>query len=307
VVTGRLLRAVAITALVFVACFLVILGLLVFGEPGVSLGGNRVAIVEVEGLIVDAERVVRELEEHADDPSVRAVVVRIQSPGGVVGPTQEIYDAIGRVRSRDKPVVASLGAVAASGGYYLATAANRVVANPGTLTGSIGVLMQLAEIEGLLRKVGIHYEVIKAGRYKDVGSFARPITPEERAILQGLLDDMYDQFVSAVAKGRNLPRDAVLAIADGRVYSGRRAKELRLVDELGGLEDAIRVAGELTGMSGKPRVVRPRRGFRMTDLLEWLVGRTPLGDVLSSLLPGRSAGPVFPLLGSTKLPLYLMD
>ena len=147
-------RAVGVTALVFTACFIAILGMLVFGEPGgLALGGNRVAVVEVEGLIVDAERVVRELEEHVEDPSVRAIVVRIQSPGGLVAPTQEIYDAITRARGRDKPVVASMGAVAASGGYYLATASTRIVANPGTLTGSIGVIMQLPEIEGLLKKL----------------------------------------------------------------------------------------------------------------------------------------------------------
>jgi len=212
-------RAVAVTALVFVASFGAILGLLLLGEPGgTSLGGNRVAVVEVEGLIVDAERVVRELEEHADDPSVRAIVVRIQSPGGVVAPTQEIYDAIGRVRARGKPVVASMGAVAASGGYYLATAASRIMANPGTLTGSIGVIMQLAEVEGLLKKIGVRYEVIKSGRHKDIGSFSRPMAPEERAILQALLDDMHDQFVTAVANGRRLERAAVLSLADGRVY-----------------------------------------------------------------------------------------
>ena len=149
---GKLVRALGVTALVFAGCFAVVLGVLVFGEPGVpSLGGNRIALVEVEGLIVDADRVVRELDDYGEDPSVRAIVVRIQSPGGVVGPTQEIYDTILRIRNQGKPVVASMGSVAASGGYYLAAAATRIVANPGTLTGSIGVIMQLAEIEGLLK------------------------------------------------------------------------------------------------------------------------------------------------------------
>ena len=217
------------------------LGALVFGEPGVpSLGGNRVALVEVEGLIVDADRVVRELDDYGEDPSIRAIVVRIQSPGGVVGPTQEIYDAILRIRTQGKPVVASMGSVAASGGYYLAAAATRIVANPGTLTGSIGVIMQLAEIEGLLKKVGVRYEVIKAGRFKDSASFARPMTPEERAVLQAVLDDMHDQFVTAIAEGRRLGKDRVRALADGRVYSGRMAKDLGLVDALGGLDEAVR-------------------------------------------------------------------
>jgi protease-4 len=296
---------VGIAALLFVACFLVILGLLVFGDPW-SLGGNRVAVVELDGLIVDAERVVRELEDHGQDPTVRAIVVRIQSPGGVVAPTQEIYDAIGRARARDQIVVASMGAVAASGGYYVAAAANRIVANPGTLTGSIGVIMQLAEAEGLLRKVGVRYEVIKAGRFKDTGNIARPMTPEERAVLQALLDDMYEQFVGAVARGRKLEPDAVRSLADGRVYSGRRAQELRLVDDLGGLEEAIRIAGELAHIPGKPRVVRARRPFRLTDLVEWLGSQTSLGRLVGSG-GGLPIGRPVTLLPASKVPLYLMD
>lgn len=299
----RFVKALAVTGLVFAACFIVILGLLVLGERGeLGLGGGRVALVEVQGLIVSAEHVVRELEEHLEDSSIRAVVVRVETPGGVVGPSQEIHDAIARVRARPKPVVVSMGAVAASGGYYLAVAANHIVANPGTLTGSIGVLMQLAEVEGLLRKVGIHFEVIKAGRHKDVGNFARPMTPEERAILQGLLDDMYDQFVTAVATGRRLPQATVLGLADGRVYSGRRAKELGLVDSLGGLEEAVRTAGRLAGIRGKPELVRPRRPL-LSDLADWLGSRTPL----AALFPGRGPLPAWPLLGATKLPLYLME
>jgi protease-4 len=300
----RLLKALAVTGLVFAACLIAILGLLVVAERGEwAVGGGRVALVEVKGLILSAESVVRELEEHLEDPAIRAVVVRVESPGGVVGPSQEIHDAIGRVRAKQKPVVVSMGAVAASGGYYLAVAADHIVANPGTLTGSIGVLMQLAEIEGLLRKVGVHFEVVKAGRHKDVGNFARAMTPEERAILQALLDDMYDQFVTAVATGRRLDRATVLELADGRIYSGRRALDLGLVDSLGGLEDAVRVAGRLAGIPGKPHLVRPRRAFHFTDLADWLGSRTALG----ALLPGPGVLATWPLLGATKLPLYLME
>jgi protease-4 len=303
----RLARAIGVTALVFAGCFALVLGLLVFGEPtSPSFLGNRVAVVEVEGLIVDADRVVRELGSHAEDPSIRAVVVRIQSPGGVVGPTQEIHDAIRRVRTAGKPVVASMGSVAASGGYYLAVSATRIVANPGTLTGSIGVIMQLAEIEGLLRKVGVRYEILKAGRFKDVGSFTRPMTPEERAVLQGVLDDMYDQFVSAIAEGRHLAKDRVRALADGRVYSGRMARDLGLVDALGGLDDAVRLAGELAKIPGKPRVVRPRRAWRLGDWLDWLGGGSAL-EWLRAVGPPGPGLPALPVLGASKLPLYLMD
>ena len=304
---SRLVRALGVTALVFAGCFAVVLGALVFGEPGVpSFGGNRVALVEVEGLIVDADRIVRELDGYGEDPSIRAIVVRIQSPGGVVGPTQEIYDAILRIRTQGKPVVASMGSVAASGGYYLAAAATRIVANPGTLTGSIGVIMQLAEIEGLLKKVGVRYEVIKSGRFKDSASFARPMTPEERAVLQAVLDDMHDQFVTAIAEGRRLGKERVRALADGRVYSGRMAKDLGLVDALGGLDEAIRLAGELGGVPGKPRLVRPRRAWRLLDLADLVGGEAALAWLRSAGWPG-SGLPALPVLGSSKLPLYLLD
>jgi protease-4 len=293
--------------LAFLGCFAVVLGLLVFGEPGSpTLGGGRVAVVEVEGVILDADRVVRELTAYDEDSSVRAIVVRIQSPGGVVGPTQEIYDEILRVQKGGKPVVASMGSVAASGGYYLAAAATRIVANPGTLTGSIGVIMQLAEIEGLLRKVGVRYEVLKAGRFKDAGNFSRPMTPEERAVLQAVLDDMHDQFISAVAEARHLPKARVRALADGRVYSGRMARDAGLVDALGGLEEAVRLAAELGQIPGKPRVVRPRRAWRLGDLLEWVGGESSF----AWLRPLAGGGPGLPLgarLGASKLPFYLMD
>ena len=299
----RLWRAVGVTALVFVACFIALLGLILLGGGDLLAGRNQVAVVEVEGLIVDAGSVVQEIEEHAESASVRAIVVRVQSPGGVVAPTQEIFGAIRRARDKGKPVVASLGAVAASGGYYLAAATNHIVANPGSLTGSIGVIIQLAEIESLLKKVGVRYEIVKAGRFKDVGNIARPMSEEERQVLQALVDDMYDQFVTAVAESRGLDRARVLALADGRVYSGRRAKELGLVDSLGGLEEAVQKAGELAGIPGKPKLVRPRRPFRLIDLLDWLSTRSPLGALLGPVGPVTT----LPLLTTPKLPLYLME
>lgn len=285
--------ATALLFVVFLAGVLVVLTALERGGP-FGLGGDRIAVVEIEGVIVDALPVVRELAEHRENPSVRAVVVRIDSPGGVVGPSQEIYDAIRRFRAKDKPVVASMGAVAASGGYYIAAAADRIVANPGTLTGSIGVIMQMAEFEGLFKKVGVRYQVIKSGRYKDIGSPARAMTEAERRLLQSLLDDVYEQFVDAVAEGRGLDRQAVLALADGRIFSGRQARGLGMVDALGGLQEAIELAAELGGIPGKPRVLYPRRPFSLLDLARWL-----LGD--------RGALPGLTLLRSPKTPMYLME
>ena len=266
--------------------------LLAIVEDGSLPGGTRVALVELEGIITDGDALVRELKEHADNTSVRAVVVRINSPGGVVAPTQEIAGAVKRLRSKGKPVVASLGSVAASGGYYVAAATDRILANPGTLTGSIGVVMQMANVEGLLKKVGVDYVVVKAGRYKDVGNFARTMTPDERAILQKLLDDVHGQFIEAVADGRKLDRATVVAIADGRIYSGQQAFELKLVDELGGLEEAIEAAAKLAGLAPHPKVLYPRRRLSITELLRNQVG---LGVV-----------PALPQLPTLRTPLYLM-
>lgn len=262
-------------------------------------GGARVAVVEVEGLIgggergVDTDAIVRTLGEYRDDPAVRAVVLRINSPGGVVAPTQEIFTAVRRLRDAKKPVVASLGSVAASGGYYLAVAADRIYANPGTLTGSIGVVMQLPNVEGLLKKVGVEFVVVKAGTYKDVGNFARAMTPEERRILQAMLDDVYDQFIAAVADGRGLDPQAVRAIAEGRIYSGRQAQGLKMVDDLGGLEDAIEGAAKLAGLPPKPKVIYPRRRFSVRELLRNDLGLGPVTGML-------------PALESLRTPLYLM-
>ena len=273
--------------------------LAVLGDGG-GLGGARIAIVEIEGIIgapapggVDADRIVRTLGEYRDNPSVAAVVVRINSPGGVVAPTQEIFSAVERVRAAGKPVVASLGAVAASGGYYVAVAATRVYASPGTLTGSIGVVMQLANVEGLLKKVGVDYVVVKAGAYKDIGNFARPMKPEERQILQALLDDVYGQFVRAVAQRRGLDERTVLAFADGRIYSGHQARGLKMVDEMGGLEDAVESAAKLAGIPGKPKLIYPRRSLSLRDLF---LNRLGL-DAVSQVLPA---------LPSLRTPLYLM-
>jgi len=271
--------------------------LLAVSDDGLP-GGAKVAVVEVQGVIgvgtgLDTETIIRTLGEYRDDPAVRAVVLRIDSPGGVVAPTQEIFTAVRRLREAKKPVVASLGSVAASGGYYVAVSADRIFASPGTLTGSIGVVMQLANVEGLLKKVGVEYVVVKAGTYKDVGNFARAMTAEERRILQNLLDDVYDQFIGAVAEGRGLEPQAVRAFAEGRIYSGRQAHGLKMVDDLGGLEDAIEAAAKMAGLPPKPKVLYPRRRFSLRELLrnEWGLG--PVSRML-------------PAMETLRTPLYLM-
>ena len=278
------------TAALFVAVLSSMFG--VSRRGGGALFGERIAIVELEGLIVDVDDQVRELRAYRDNPGIRAVVLRINSPGGAVAPTQELYGAIRRLREAGKPVVASLGAVAASGGYYIAVAADQIYANPGTLTGSIGVVMQMANLNALMKKVGVEYVVVKAGEFKDVGNFARPMTIEERRILQALLDDVHGQFIAAVADGRKLDRAVVRRFADGRVFSGTQAKALHMIDELGGLEEAVEGAATLAGLPKPPRVIGPRRRFSIVDLLRNQLGLTGL------------ATPTLPLL---KTPLYLMD
>jgi protease-4 len=256
---------VATVALAFLVVHLALSG------DQISLGsiGGRVGLVEVLGDISESESVVEQLERLGRDPSVHAIVIRIDSPGGGVAASQEIYEAVQKVRKQDKPVVASLAGVAASGGYYVACAADTIVSNPGTLTGSIGVIMSFPNTEELFRKVGLKLEVIKTGKFKDVGSIWRPMTDEERELLQGVLTNVYDQFVDAIVEGREMSRDRILPYADGRVFSGDQAQEYGFVDVLGDLDDAIDIAGELGGIRGKPSVVRKeRRRVTLFDFLE---------------------------------------
>lgn len=232
-------------------------------------GQERVALIRVEGVILDAQATISELKHYSENPLVKAIVLRIDSPGGGVVPSQEIHDAVKRVKNKsNKAIIASMGTVAASGGYYIAAATDRIIANPGTLTGSIGVIMEMANFEGLLKKVGVEGIVIKSGRFKDVGSPLRKMSDEERKLLQSVMDDVHHQFIQAVADGRSLELSDVEPLADGRIYTGRQAKEARLVDELGDLDDAIHIAADIAGMEGEPKVVEPRKRFSFRDIIE---------------------------------------
>jgi protease-4 len=214
--------------------------------------GGRVGVVDVKGVITESEDVVGALKSFERSPTVKAVVVRVESPGGGVAPSQEIYHAILKLR-KTKPVIASLGGVAASGGYYVASACDAIVANPGTITGSIGVIMELGNVQGLLQKIGVHAEVIKAGEYKDMGSPVRPLTEKERKLFQRMIDSVHAQFIEAVADGRSMEQEKVEELADGRIFSGEQARTLGLVDALGGLEDAVALAAQRGGIVGEPR------------------------------------------------------
>ena len=248
---------------------------------------DRVAMVKIEGLLISSEHVVEELNDYADDPSVKAIVIRIDSPGGGVVVSQEIYNAVKNAKKEGKKIIVSMGSVAASGGYYVAAAADKIVANPGTLTGSIGVKMEFANVEKLLEKIGVKGMVVKAGEFKDIGSPYRDMTPQERKLLQDVIDDVHSQFIKAVAEGRNLPEADVRAIADGRIFTGQQALALKLVDKLGDLGDSIRLAGSLAGIKGKPKVVEKRKKIPFLEYLKE-ESATWIADVIQNGI-GRSS------------------
>jgi len=230
--------------------------------------GDRIALIRIEGIIADSKELVEELKRYGEDDSIKAILLRIDSPGGAVVPSQEIYDEVKRIRTAGKKkVVASMGTVAASGGYYIAAGAEKIIANPGTLTGSIGVIMELVNVEGLLQKIGVEGVVIKSGENKDVGSPFRKMTEKEHALLQHVMDDVHAQFIEAVAEGRSLKVDVVRSYADGRIFTGRQAKEIGLVDELGDLQDAIKRTAELAGIKGEPQTVETQKRLSLIELL----------------------------------------
>jgi len=242
-----------------------------FLSEGGWIGGDKVAVIRIEGVILDSRETIEELRHYRDNPSVKAIVLRIDSPGGAVVPSQEIFAEVRKTRAEGKiKLVTSMGNVAASGGYYIAAATDRIVANPGTLTGSIGVIMELANVKGLLEKVGVQSVVIKSGRHKDMASPLRAMTPEDRALLQTVLDDVHAQFIDAVATGRSLQLEQVKTLADGRIFTGKQAQTVNLVDELGDLHDAIQLAARLVGISGEPRVIETHKRFSWRDLLQGL-------------------------------------
>lgn len=228
--------------------------------------GEKVAVVRIEGPIMDSKTTTDEIKGYVKDPSVKALVLRVDSPGGAVAPSQEIYEEVKKAKEKKK-VIVSMGSVAASGGYYVAAPADRIIANPGTLTGSIGVIMEVPNIEGLMDKIGVKTEVIKSGRHKDIASVFRKMGKEERLILQGVLDDVHEQFIKAVSDGRKIPFEEAKKLADGRIFTGKQALEAKLVDELGTLEDAIASAGKLAGIKGEPEVVTKKEKFSIVDIL----------------------------------------
>jgi len=221
---------------------------------------DHVAIIRVDGLISDSEKdsartkTIKNLNV-AYKQQVRAIVLRINSPGGTVGASQELHAAILKVREKGIPVIASMSDVAASGGVYIALAAEKIVANPGTITGSIGVIMMSPNAQELLQRVGLSANIVKSGQFKDAMSPYKGMSDEERALIQGVVNDAYSQFVEAVSNGRGIAIDRVKEFADGRIFTGRQAKDWGVVDELGGLQTAVELAGKIAGIDGMPKTI----------------------------------------------------
>lgn len=241
--------------------------------------GEKVGIIEITGIITDSKSVIHNLKRFREDNSIKAIVLRIDSPGGGVGPAQEIFREI-RKTVGVKKIVASMGAVAASGGYYIAAGTDGIVANPGTITGSIGVIIRFANFEDLLSKIGLTPVVVKSGEYKDTGSPVRKMTKEERKILQNFVDQIHKQFIIAVAEGRNMDQSKVEPLADGRIFTGEEAKNLGLIDRIGNLEDAVEWAGRMAGIEGKISAVYARK--KKLPFLNYIIDST-LKDLANNI------------------------
>lgn len=247
----------------------------------VSQRGN-IGVVEVTGPILSSRKIIEDLKGFMDDDAIKAIILRVDSPGGGIGPSQEIYRELMKTRDA-KTVIASMGSVAASGGYYIACATQGIVANAGTITGSIGVIMEYANIEQIAKKIGISPVVIKSGEYKDMGSPMRELKDNEKQLFQNLVDELHAQFVSDAADARNMETDVMAKLADGRVYTGQTAMKLKLVDRIGNMDDAVQWAGQMAGIEGELTLVYPKEDkitlFR--KLTETLFQDVNLGSKLS--------------------------
>ena len=271
-------KTVIVLVVVGAALLAVVLGLMlalaIAGSAsdvsGLKTWNKGLGYIEIKGTIVDATETVRQLKALEHNSQVKGILIRVDSPGGMTSPSQEIYEEIRRVRDGGMPIIVSMGSLAASGGYYVSAPATKIVANPQTLTGSIGVIMEFPVLKGLMDKIGVKVEVVKSRVHKDIGSPFRDMTDQDRELLQGVVTDAYDQFVTIVSTERKIPEDSVRAFADGRIMTGRQALAFGLVDTLGTFEDAKRIAASLCGIEGEPRLIRTNRRINswVQDMLE---------------------------------------
>lgn len=276
-----------LSALFLIIVFVRLTDLILRNKSSISVN-NRIAVVNIFGPMFDSKKVIALLHKYDEDKSISGIIIRLDTPGGGVAVAQEIVKEIYKIKNKGKKIVSSMGSIAASGGYYVACATDRIFANPGTLTGSIGVIMEIPNIEELLRKIGVRIDVVKSGEHKDIGSLSRRLTPEEQRLLQDVIDDVFDQFIEAIVEGRNnilieklslekkieknmvRPEDIKLkikSIADGRIFSGRQAKEFGLIDELGNFEDTLDWIAKASRISGKPVLVEEKKKLSLFDII----------------------------------------
>ena len=265
--TAIIATAVLLSVALLFALSVKIAATIIGSDSNRLISREGVGLIEVKGMILDSKETVRQLRYFLKHDTVKAVVLRVDSPGGIVAPSQEIYAEVKKFAARKK-IIVSMGSLAASGGYYISAPATIIYANPGTITASIGVILKLSNIESLMDKIGIKSYTLKTGKFKDSGSPVRRFSAEDRAMLQAVIDNTHQQFVRAVAEGRKLPIEDVRKIADGRILSGEQAREHKLVDRLGTLQDAIEEAGRLSGISGDPELLLPpKKKVNYLDLL----------------------------------------
>ncbi len=244
----------------------------------VSGRGEKIALVELKGVILESENIVKQLKKYQKDKSIKAILFRVDSPGGGVVTSHEIYQSVRQIRDTGKPVVVSMGAVAASGGYYVSCGANLIVANPGTLTGSIGVISQFLRLDPMMQKIGVEMNTIKSGKHKDAGSPFREMNKEDKKYFQDLMDDVHHQFIAIVEKERKLEHNKIIDYADGRVFTGEQAQTMGLVDSLGTLEDAIRITGHIAGITGEPAIVKE---MKRKTFIERVFGEIKINNIFS--------------------------
>lgn len=270
--TAKWILGIAVAFFIFFGFFALTLLSWMFSEPEeetISSGGEKIALIELIEPIMSSESTVQQFKKYRENRSVKAIVFRVESPGGGVAASQEIYEEVKKTRDSGKPVVVSMGSVAASGGYYVSCGASRIVANPGTLTGSIGVIFQFLQVSDLMKKIGVDQATFKSGKLKDAGSPFRKMNTDDQKYFDGLIADVYDQFVNVVSTERKLDVKYVKRFADGRVFTGRQAKGYGFIDTLGTFEDAVAIAAKLGGIEGKPRIVKE---YRRKTFLERVLG-----------------------------------
>ena len=241
--------------------------------------GNKIGVINLEGTIMSSDEILKQLRKYQKKSSIKAILIRVNSPGGTVAPAQEMYREIGKIKKK-KPVVVSMQTVAASAAYYVSSNANRIVCSQGTITGSIGVIMMLPEIHKVIEKIGVNVNIIKAGKYKDLGTGVRPLSDDERNILESFAAEIHEQFISDVAEGRKgkIDEDKLREIADGRFFTGEKAKEMGLVDTIGNFYDAVKIAADLGGIKTEPELVYPKKKWEgyldiLTESAAGAIGR----------------------------------